>query len=156
MRACLRASWRVGKIPKFYASITNALASAYIRVHLCAYLCKWHPGFSKTKRILWTRPKMFNVYTRPVSKWFSESSTGLYLTLLAGHIFLKNGTNSLKSQLLPTRQTSTLRTNRMCLSVLIQQVVVLFISSQIRYQRDAFLTSYWCLYFFDLILMSRC
>jgi hypothetical protein len=30
------------KIPKFYASMTNPLASAYI----CAYLCKWQPGYS--------------------------------------------------------------------------------------------------------------
>jgi hypothetical protein len=51
----------------------------------------------------------------------------------------------------PTRQTSTSRINRKCVSVLIQ-VVVLLISSQInRCLADDFLMSI----FFDLILMSQ-
>ncbi len=48
MDAYLCASWTFGKISNFYASITNALASAKIQAHLRAYLCKWHPGFSMT------------------------------------------------------------------------------------------------------------
>jgi hypothetical protein len=59
-----------------------------------------------------------------------------------------NGTSRLDKQVLfhnPTRQTSTSRTNNKCLSVLIQQVVVLLISSQINISKrcifDIYLTS---------------
>jgi hypothetical protein len=45
----------------------------------------------------------------------------------------------------PTRQTSTSRTNKKCLSVLIQQVVVILISIQINISKR-------CL--FDIFLMS--
>jgi hypothetical protein len=55
----------------------------------------------------------------------------------------------------PTRQTSTSRINRKCLSCLMQQVVVLLISSQIKILKRCLVDVLLMAIIFNLILVSQ-